>query len=129
MGKIPEKEVFMRKVIFFLIGIILAGTLAYFTAYEIYTSENHKADIPESVTLQRAAPKIKNNQPLSVQEYYLARIEEEMLVIYQMPEEQVYDSVKLSSLYFTMQDQKELSKGIIFQDLRQLFEFLENSMS
>lgn len=119
----------MRKVIFFLIGIILAGTLAYFTAYEIYTSENHKADIPESVTLQRAAPKIKNNQPLSVQEYYLARIEEEMLVIYQMPEEQVYDSVKLSSLYFTMQDQKELSKGIIFQDLRQLFEFLENSMS
>lgn len=119
----------MRKGIFFLIGIILAGTLAYFTAYEIYTSEKHKADIPENVTLQKAALKIKNDHSLSVQEYYLARIEEEMLVIYQMPEEHVYDSVKLSSLHFTMKDRTELSKGIIFQDLKQVFEFLENSMS
>lgn len=119
----------MKKVIFFLIGIILAGALAYFSAYEIYTSERHKAEIPVPATLQRAAPMIKNDQSIPVQEYYLARIEEEMLVIYQMPEEYFYDSVKLSSLHLTMKERTELSKGMIFQDLKQVFEFLENSMS
>ena len=119
----------MKKVVFFLIGLILAGTLAYFTAYEIYTSEKHRLDVPVPVTLQKAAPVMKNNKEVSTQEFYLARLEEQILVIYKMPEEIVYDSVKLSSLYLDTKERMELSRGIIFQDLKELFEFLENSMS
>lgn len=119
----------MKKVIFFLIGVIVAGALAYFTAYELYTSEKHSADIPMHVTLQKASPMIKNDMKTPYHEFYLAKIEEKMLVIYKMPEKEIYDSVKLSSLHFGMNEHKELSKGIVFQDLKEVFEFLENSMS
>lgn len=118
----------MKRIIVFVIGVILAGALAYFTAYHVYTSKNHTADILTPVTLQRAAPPAKEAEK-EPQIYYLAKIEDGILCIYRMPEESLYDSIKLSSLHMTSKERGELMQGVVFESLTEVFEFLENSMS
>ena len=62
-------------------------------------------------------------------EYYIAVIEQDMLMIYKMPEETLYDSVKVSTLHIVEEEMTQLQEGMIFEDLTELFGFLENSMS
>ena len=64
-----------------------------------------------------------------VEEHYIAKIEQNMLVIYKLPEEIIYDSVKLSTLQLTDSEYTALSNGIDFYSLTEVFGFLENSMS
>ena len=46
-----------------------------------------------------------------------------------MPEEVLYETVKLESLHLSEKEEEALSEGIFFQTLTEVFEFLENSMS
>ncbi|MBQ8857994.1 MAG: hypothetical protein IJ024_07630 [Lachnospiraceae bacterium] len=119
----------MKRTIFFLIGLILAGTFAYFAGYYVYTAENPKAEVLEPATLQKAVPLSNENNLQMNEEYYIAKIEQDVLSIYKMPEETLYDSIELSGLHFVGKEEQELSEGIIFQNLTEVFEFLENSMS
>ena len=50
-------------------------------------------------------------------------------MIYKMPEEILYDSVELSSLGLYENEKAQLLEGMVFGDLKEVFEFLENSMS
>ena len=52
-----------------------------------------------------------------------------MLLIYKMPEESIYDSLKTSNLQFQEKDYLQLKNGIVFQSLAEVFEFLESCMS
>lgn len=119
----------MKKKVFFLIGILLAGTLSYYSAYYAYTSNHSGSKMQETQMIQKAVPLQQNAGIEEEQSYYLAQIEDQMLYIYKMPEKDVYDSLKLSSLHFTKKEQMELLKGLTFQNLTEVFEFLENSMS
>ena len=129
MGKIPEKEGFMKRKIGFLILLILAGALSYYGAYELYGMYHPKVEMPETFSLQRA-PAAEN---LSIKNedirYYWGIIEQDQVLIYQMPEQTLYDSVKLSSLQLQNEEKGQLMKGKLFPTLTEVFEFLENSMS
>lgn len=119
----------MKKTFVFLIGLVMAGTLAYFGGYYFYISDNPKTEFVEPMTLQRAVQLSDTDLSTDSEEYYIAKIEQDMLMIYQMPGKILYDSVEISSLHFTEKEQPRLLEGMIFQNLTEVFEFLENSMS
>lgn len=119
----------MKKVILFIISLAVVGTLAYFGGYYLYVSENPRKEPVEQITLQRSALQQNFPKEETVSEYYLAKIEQDMLMIYKMPEETIYDSVKTSSLNFHGAEEAELLKGISFKSLPEVFEFLESTMS
>ena len=119
----------MRKKILFFAGLLIAGTVAYYSGYYIYTSQRPKIDIEMPMILQRGTT--ENDVELAdySEEYYMAKIEQEMLLIYKMPEECVYDSLKTSNLQFQEKDYLQLEEGMIFHSLAEVFEFLESCMS
>ncbi len=118
----------MKKKILFLIGLIIAGTFAYYGGYHVYQINRPKVEIIEPESLQRAVQTSEKEQMI-LKEYYVGKIEQDLLMIYKMPEETVYDSVKLNSLHFYEEEKQQLLDGMVFQNLTEVFEFLENSMS
>lgn len=119
----------MRRKILFLIGLLIAGTFAYYGGYYLYTNQRPKIEIEIPATLQRGITDNDVKQTGYEQEYYIAKIEQEMLLIYKMPEESIYDSLKTSNLQFQEKDYLQLKNGIVFQSLAEVFEFLESCMS
>lgn len=109
--------------------LIILGTFAYFGGYYFYLSGHSKTETVEEISLQRAMRMADMESTVEQQEYYIVKIEQEMLMVYKMPEEILYDSVEISSLHFQEKEQSQLSEGIVFSDLTEVFEFLENSMS
>lgn len=118
----------MKKTWFVTGTIFLAGILAYFGGYYYYTSTNSQSKILNPVSVQRAVQPAEEHQ-IEAEKHYFAKIEEEMLVIYEMPEELIYESIRLSSLQLTEGEYIALLDGIHFQNLPEIFNFLENSMS
>ena len=118
----------MRKKIVFLICLICAGTFAYYGGYHLYRNTHPKVEIIEPENLMQAVTVEKKTVSIS-REYYIGVIKEDMLMIYQMPEETLYDSIAVSSLKFYGDELQQLREGMIFKDLAELFGFLENSMS
>lgn len=119
----------MKKTFLFVIGIIAVGMLAYFGGYYFYISENPKMEFPEQISLQRSILQSDTEQINDIPEYYIAKIEQDMLMIYKMPGETLYDSVETSSLNFHGTEEAQLMEGLSFDSLTEVFEFLENSMS
>ena len=119
----------MRKTILFVIGLIAVGMLAYFGGYYFYVSENPETEYTEQITLQKSVLQPDTKKENDIQEYYLAKIEQDLLNIYKMPEQTLYDSVETSSLNFHGTEETRLKEGISFESLTEVFEFLENSMS
>jgi len=119
----------MRKTVLFVIGLIAVGSLAYYGAYHFYLTEHPKMEYVEQIPLQRSVIQPETGQESNLPEYYLAKIEQDMLMIYKMPEETLYDSVETSSLNFHGTEETQLMNGISFESLKEVFEFLENSMS
>lgn len=119
----------MKKTFVALGVLIVLGTFAYFGGYYLYMSENPKTETAEQISLQRAMQMSDTDSTVEQQEYYIVKIEQEMLMVYKMPEEILYDSVETSSLHFQEKEQSQLSEGIVFPNLTEVFEFLENSMS
>jgi hypothetical protein len=128
LGKIPEKEVFMKRTVWFMISLIIAGTFAYYAGYYVYKLNRPKVEFLETENVQRAVQLPENKQMVS-DEYYIGIIEQNMLAIYKMPEEILYDSIDVDSLQFYGNEKKQLTEGMIFRNLTEVFEFLENSMS
>ena len=119
----------MKKTAVFMIGLILAGILAYFSGYYVYTTRNPKPEMKGSINLQRTVTLSEDKGLAETEEYYIAKIEKEQLMIYKMPEEIVYESVEIRSLHFSEKEKPQLLEGMVFQTLPEVFEFLENSMS
>lgn len=101
----------------------------YYTSPTLYTSQRPKIEIEMPAALQRGIANNDIKQTGYEQEYYIAKIEQEMLLIYKMPEESIYDSLKISNLQFQEKDYLQLKNGIVFQSLAEVFEFLESCMS
>ena len=118
----------MRRTVLFVIGLVIAGTLAYYGGYYVYKSNRPKTELLETESVQRAV-KMSENVSAASEEYYIGIIEQDMLAIYKMPEEILYDSIEVDSLQFYGNDERQLMKGMIFGNLTEVFEFLENSMS
>ena len=119
----------MKKISIFLIFLILAGTLSYFGGYYFYVSQNPKSEYIEPVTLQRGIQLNDVTARGEEQEYYFAKIEQDLLMIYQMPDAVLYDSVELSSIHVQSTEELQLLEGMRFENLTEVFEFLENIMS
>lgn len=119
----------MKKISIYLLFLILAGTLSYFGGYYLYTSNHPKSEYIEPLALQRGIQMNDVTAGEDVQEYYFAKIEQEMLMIYEMPNRLLYDSVELSGIHIQGTDWQQLIEGIRFDSLTEVFEFLENVMS
>ena len=118
----------MKKKILFLVFLITAGAFAYYGGYHAYTSNRPKTRMIEPESLQKAVPMNHTDDP-QLKEYYIGKIENDQLMIYKMPEDAIYDSVKLSSLGLYEEEKERLINGMVFENLTAVFEFLENSMS
>lgn len=118
----------MKKTVLFIIGLIFAGTLSYFGGYYLYVTQNPKIELTEQVTVQNAVPLSSVKMP-EEQDYYFAKLEQDMLRIYKMPDAVVYDSVRASSLHMSGMDEELLLAGMRFETLEEVFEFLESAMS
>lgn len=116
-----------RRTVFMVVGVVLLGILAYFGGY-YYMHEKPQIKIEETMMQRNLLLSGEGNSEIQA-EYYVAKIEETMLNIYKMPENMLYDAVKLSSLQLSEEEQERLRAGITFQGLTEVFEFLENSMS
>lgn len=119
----------MKKLIYYMIFLIAGGILAYFIAYYSYMEKLSKPEVLQSVVLQETVPFNDKNLLMKTDNYYLVKIEKDSLIVYTMPEEQIYDSIKLSSLYISENEYEELYNGLVFEHLNEVLEFLENSMS
>lgn len=119
----------MRRTVLFVAGLIAAGMLAYFGGYYLYVSENPETEFTDPMALQSPVVQSETEQTDETKEYYIAKIEQDMLMIYQMPEKTLYDSIEISSLNFHGSQESQLTEGITFENLTEVFEFLENSMS
>lgn len=119
----------MKKIVIFSISLIVIGMLAYFGAYYAYLSGNPQVELKEEAALQKSVIDPFVEREHGEPEYYLARIEKDRLMIYKMPENTLYDYVELSSLNFHGTEREDLATGISFENLTEVFEFLENSMS
>ena len=118
----------MKKKILYLIFLITAGTLAYYGGYHAYIVNRPNVELIQPEALQKAV-QIKSTDHDYAREYYVGKIEEDQLMIYKMPEDSLYDSVQLSSLSFYGDEKEQLVNGMVFENLTEVFEFLENSMS
>ena len=118
----------MKRTVWFMISLIIAGTFAYYAGYYVYKLNRPKVEFLETENVQRAVQPPENKQMVS-DEYYIGIIEQNMLAIYKMPEEILYDSIDVDSLQFYGNEKKQLTEGMIFRHLTEGFEFLENSMS
>ncbi len=119
----------MRKTILFLIGLIIAGTASFYGGYYLYMTNRPEISYEMPMTLQKGIIQNDKNAVAEEQVYYLARIENEKLMIYEMPDERIYDSLKIGTLQFMEKDYEKLLDGITFYNLTEVFEFLENCMS
>lgn len=121
----------MKRKIYFFIGLIVAGIFAFYAGYYAYIEENSKTELLNPMTLQKSVPlpedimKDSDNE----QKYYFGKISQDVLDIYEMPEQLLYESVKLNTLHLSEKEKRELSEGVVFMTLTEVFEFLENSMS
>ena len=115
-----------KKTIYTLIALVLLCVLAYFGGYYLMYDQSQpeleEVLMPKNFLLDDADTEIYS-------EYYTARLEDMTLHIYKMPENTIYDSVQMNSLHLSEEEIERLHTGIVFYDLKEVFEFLENSMS
>lgn len=116
-----------KRTVFIIIGVILLSVAAYFGGYH-FMYEKPQVKLEETI-MQRNLLLSGESNPGIKEESYIAKIEKTMLNIYKMPENILYDSVKLSSLHLSAEEQERLRDGVTFNYLTEVFEFLENSMS
>lgn len=119
----------MKKKIWFMIGLLFAGILAYWGGYYGYQTGHPKTEVSEPLIVQKSIQIPENEGVFSPEEYYIAKKEQDMLMIYKMPEDVLYESIAINSLHITEADEEGLRAGMIFSNLPEVFEFLENSMS
>ena len=116
----------MRKTLLYAIVLIVMGIAAYQVGYRLYQINRLQPEIPK----QRLLPKeVLQERSWTEEPYYLLKIEDKMLVIYRMPNGDVYDMVRIEGLQLQEEDLSNLTEGKSLEDLTEVFEFLENCMS
>lgn len=115
-----------KRTIYMLIVFVILCVLAYFAGYHFMYDKSETQ--LEDVVIQKNLL-VNESESEAHSEYYIARMEDEMLHIYKMPDHMIYDSVKIKSIHLSEEEMEKLEKGIIFLNLIEVFEFLENSMS
>ena len=116
----------MRKVLLYMFGLVVAGTISYYAGYQFYEANHSQIEFKEQQFLQKSNSKDTSYIESS---YYLMKIEEENLVIYLMPAKDIYDSMKIKGLQLLDSDRAELEYGKRFENLTEVFAFLESCMS
>ena len=117
-----------RRTIFLMIGIVFAGFLSYLGGYTL-VKDDVQMKMVEPVSVQRSLLRNGSDADYFQKEYYVVWLEKQMLHIYKMPENVIYDSVKLSTLQISEEEKIMLREGVTFETLTDVFGFLENSMS
>lgn len=116
----------MRKALLFFVCLIIAGIIAFYAGYYLYQSNRSQVEIEEQPVLKRG---VRSDSEPPKRPYYLLKIEGNQLIVYQMPEEIIYDSVKVDSLILQEKDMPALLEGKEYVELTEVFEFLESCMS
>lgn len=119
----------MKKKVWFIITLLFACIVAYWSGYYGYQTGHPKTEMIEPFNMQKSLQVPENGEEISAEEYYIAKKEQDMLMIYKMPEAVLYESIEINSLHITEAEEKGLRAGMVFSDLPEVFEFLENSMS
>ena len=116
----------MRKALLYMIGVIMVGIISYYVGYQFYENNRSQTEFKEQQFLQKG-----NSKDASYVEapYYMMKIEDEKLIIYLMPAKDVYDSLKISGLQLLDSDRSALEQGKRFENLTEVFAFLESCMS
>mgnify|MGYP003292354884 CR=1 FL=1 len=91
--------------------------------WNISKEEEQGGNIVMEVTPTQTEPKDVQSQT-----YYYLKIENNMLMIYEMPERKLYESVSLESLWIP-EEEAILKSGMKLDTLMEVYEFLENRMS
>lgn len=118
----------MKKAAIILGTLLLISVLAYWGGYHLVVSKTPEAQPEKEEILKKEFP-VQEMPKETFGGHYVAKIEEEMLFIYEMPENTVYDSMRTESMHFPAGELPALREGIVFQSLPEVYEFLENSMS
>ena len=116
----------MRKALLFFLCLMVAGIVSFYAGYHLYQSGGSKAEIEEQPLIGHGTG--SDAEP-SKTPYYLLKIEGDQLMVYEMPEKILYDSVKTESLVLQEKDVPGLLEGQEYLELTEVFEFLENCMS
>lgn len=119
----------MRKVILFTAALAVAGVLAYYGGYYLYVTNRPKTVLEEPEMIPNGLLISGSSLQSTEARYYIAKIENGMLNIYDMPEKILYDSISLQHLQLQVKDYRELETGKKFAGLLEVFEFLESCMS
>lgn len=109
-----------------MISLILLCVVAYFAGYRMFSKKEDSEN--SEVTTPKESVRNISESDYDSQEHYLLIIKEENLMIYEMPEHHLYDSVPLDSLWIEGEEEA-LKEGVSMQNLKEVFEFLENHMS
>lgn len=78
---------------------------------------------PETVTIR------KNYDSSVYKSSYLVKEENGYVVVYEYPSETLYHNTGILTLSLDEDDKKAIEEGIIFQDVNELFDFLESHSS
>lgn len=118
----------MKKSVSFALLLIFLCFAAYFGGYRMAASRAEKMRQAEKNYLHQTVRNVEMTEKVPG-EHYVAKIEQETLFIYEMPEHTVYDFMEIKTLHFPENERAELKKGLVFETLAEVYEFLENSMS
>lgn len=116
----------MRKALLFFVCLIIAGIIAFYAGYYFYQSNRSQVEIEEQSVLRQG---VRSDSEPQKKSYYLLKIEGNQLIVYQMPEKVIYDSIKVDSLILQEKDMPALLEGKECMALTEVFEFLESCMS
>lgn len=119
----------MGKRLWFIAGLAAVGIFAYCSSYYFYLGSERERGISDPPVSQYVLPLPEETVSSDEEEYYIAKIEEDVIVIRRMPDNVRYETIKLSSVRFLDDEEERLKEGILFESLSEVFEFLENSMS
>ena len=111
----------------FMIILILFCAAAYFMGYYFLADHNFTIEKSEP-TAPKNTEKIINESAIDLQKYYLLITEDDYLMIYSMPEQQLYESIELDCLWIKGEESL-LKEGIRMENITEVYEFLESHMS
>ena len=66
----------MKRMIYILLGLFLAGALAYYAGYRAYTSERPKTELLNQLILQKAVPLSEEKSLEEKPNYYFGKIQQ-----------------------------------------------------
>lgn len=117
----------MKRKVIIAAAFFAVCLLSAFAGYRAAVSKK-PPELPQQ-TEKTVSGAAKEDEAEKKEPHYLAKIEDGQLLIYELPENRIYESMKAEALNFPEQQLPELYRGIFFDTLPEVYEFLENCMS